>query len=415
MPDRARARPDFTWQQNFQVRGDLVYVEDGWALIPHKLVGGFELPPSRAGGDAHQRSQGPSLPADRQARARAAQLMAQPARGITVAVTGPTGDIGRSLLRALERSREVERVVAMARRPFDPRAAGLRKTEYRQGDVLDRDAIEELIAPADVVVHLAFVIMGSLDETQEVNLTGSRNVFEAAAGAGVQRLVYASSVAAYGFHADNPSPLTEDIAPRGTDRHYYSAQKAALEGVLSDVLAGSSIQAYVFRPCIVAGPDALLLFDNLPYIQLSERTPSAILRALELMPALKPVLPDPGVAFQLVHHDDVAAAFRAAVLGRGEAGVYNLAGSGTLTMSDLAEALGWYSLPLPEIAVDAAAEIVARLPFVPAEAQWIESFRAPVVMDTAKARRELRWRPRHDARDTLQAMVDTARSERLLR
>ena len=39
--------PDFTWQQNFQVRGDLVYVEDGWALIPHKLVGGFELPPSR--------------------------------------------------------------------------------------------------------------------------------------------------------------------------------------------------------------------------------------------------------------------------------------------------------------------------------------------------------------------------------
>ena len=341
--------------------------------------------------------------------------MAQPARGITVAVTGPTGDIGRSLLRALERSREVQRVVAMARRPFDPRAAGLRKTEYHQGDVLDRNAIEELIAPADVVVHLAFVIMGSLDETQEVNLTGSRNVFEAAARAGVQRLVYASSVAAYGFHADNPSPLTEDVAPRGTERHYYSAQKAQLEGVLSDVLAGSSIEAYVFRPCIVAGPDALLLFDNLPYIQLSERMPSAILRALELMPALKPVLPDPGIAFQLVHHDDVAAAFRAAVLGRGEPGVYNLAGSGTLTMSDLADALGWYSLPLPEIAVDAAAEIVARLPFVPAEAQWIETFRAPVVMDTAKARRELRWRPRHDARGTLQAMVDTARSERLLR
>ena len=132
-------------------------------------------------------------------------------------------------------------------------------------------------------------------------------MFEAAAGAGAQRLVYASSVAAYGFHADNPSPLTEDVAPRGTERHYYSAQKAQLEGVLSDVLAGSHTDAYVFRPCIVAGPDALLLFDNLPYIQLSERMPSAILRALELMPALKPVLPDPGVAFQLVHHDDVAS------------------------------------------------------------------------------------------------------------
>ena len=46
-------------------------------------------------------------------------------------------------------------------------------------------------------------------------------------------------------------------------------------------------------------------------------------------------------------------------------------------MSDLADALGWYSVPLPDIALDAAAELVARLPFVPAEAQWIETFRVP--------------------------------------
>jgi hypothetical protein len=38
---------DFTWQQNFQVRGDLVRVEGAWALIPHRLVGGFEVPRSR--------------------------------------------------------------------------------------------------------------------------------------------------------------------------------------------------------------------------------------------------------------------------------------------------------------------------------------------------------------------------------
>ncbi len=38
--------PDFTWQRNFQVRGDLVAENGGWALVPHKLVGGFELPPT---------------------------------------------------------------------------------------------------------------------------------------------------------------------------------------------------------------------------------------------------------------------------------------------------------------------------------------------------------------------------------
>jgi UDP-glucose 4-epimerase len=335
--------------------------------------------------------------------------------GLTVAITGPTGDIGRSLLRALDRSKEVERVVAMARRPFDPAAAGLRKTEYRQADVLDTNAVAELVADADVVVHLAFVIIGGREETQTVNLKGSRNVFEAAGSGGAKRLVYASSVAAYGFHADNPPLLTEEIAPRGTGRHYYSAQKAELEDVLREVLDGTDTAAYVFRPCIVAGPDALALVENIPYVQLSERMPDPVRRVLELMPVLKPVLPDPGVEFQLVHHDDVAAAFRAAVLGRGDPGVYNLAGEGTVKMSDVADALGWYSVPVPDFALDATAELVARVPFVPAEAQWIEAVRVPVLMDTAKARRELRWRPKHDALETLKGMVEAARSERLIR
>ena len=334
---------------------------------------------------------------------------------LTVAVTGPTGDIGRSLLRALERSNEIGQIVAMARRPFDPAEAGLRKTTYQRGDVLDRATLDEVVAGADAVVHLAFMIMGGREETDSVNLEGSRNVFEAAVAAGAKRLIYASSVAAYGFHSDNPPQLTEDIPPRGTERHYYSAQKAELEGVLSQVLAGSGTEAYVFRPCIVAGPDALLLLENIPYIALSNSMPAPVLRALELLPVLKPVLPDPGVEFQLVHHDDVASAFRAAILGRGTPGIYNLAGPGTLTMSDLADALGWYSLPVPEFALGATAEAVARLPFVPAEAQWVESFRVPVLMDTTKARRELRWRPKHDASETLRAMVQGARSEQLIR
>jgi len=349
----------------------------------------------------------------RSSKGRSTQRRSSPK--LRVAITGPTGDIGRSLLRALDRSREIKEVNAMARRPFDPAEAGLRKTNYRLGDVLDRESLDSLVEGADVVVHLAFLILGDLEDTKRINLEGSRNVFEATVDAGVKRLVYASSVAAYGFHVDNPSPLTEDVRPRGTDRHYYSAQKAQLEGVLEEVLGGSDTDGYVFRPCIVAGPDALLLLQNIPYVQVSERMPPPIRRVLELMPALRPVLPDPGVPFQLVHHDDAANALRAGILGRGDPGVYNLAAEGTLTMSALADALGWYSVPLPEVALGATAELVARLPFLPAEAQWIESFRTPVLMDTSKARRQLRWRPRHNARETLQAMVDSARSEQLIR
>jgi hypothetical protein len=38
--------PGFKWQRNFQVRGDLVEEDGGWSVVPHRLVGGFELPPT---------------------------------------------------------------------------------------------------------------------------------------------------------------------------------------------------------------------------------------------------------------------------------------------------------------------------------------------------------------------------------
>src|SRR3712207_1964493 len=126
-----------------------------------------------------------------------------PSQGLTVAVTGPTGDLGIAIVEALERSRRVKRIVGMARRPFDPSELGWRKTEYRQGDVLDREAVDRLVDGADVVVHLAFIIPQASDRTRDINLDGSRNVFEAAVAAGAKRLVYTSSVAAYGFHDED--------------------------------------------------------------------------------------------------------------------------------------------------------------------------------------------------------------------
>ena len=319
--------------------------------------------------------------------------------GLTVAVTGPTGDIGRAFLRAADRSRSVGTVLGMARRPFDPAALRLRKTQYRQGDVLDRDAVDALVAQADVVVHLAFVIMGGREESRRINLEGSENVFAAAASAArVKRLVYTSSVAAYGFHADNPQPLTEDVPARGTEAHYYSAQKAELEAALRWATAGATVDTYVLRPCIVAGPDALILIETIPW---------AVRRA----PIT--VLPDAGHPFQLVHHDDVAAALVAAVRGAGPPGVYNLAGPGELRVRDLARALGWRSVPVPRAAV-ALAAAGAGLPLVPAQAQWINAMRVPVLMDTSQARRQLRWRPRHHAAETLAAMVASARERGLV-
>jgi UDP-glucose 4-epimerase len=329
---------------------------------------------------------------------------------LTVAITGPTGEIGRPFLAALERSDLVGRIFGMARRPFDPADHGWEKVEYCRGDVLDREAVEALVAGADVVVHLAFVIVAGQGKSRQINLAGSRNVFEAAVAAKARRLVYTSSVAAYGFDASLPALLTEDVEALGAERHPYSAQKAEVEAELSRALAGSDTEAYVFRPCIVAGPDAPLLVESIPMSGLGRHLPGPVNAIFDRLPLLRPVLPDPGVPFQLVHHDDVAAALCAAVLGEGEPGVYNLAGEGEITISDLAHELGWHAVPAPKQAVGATAEIVARLPFLPDQASWIEALRRPVLMDTSRARVELGWRPQHDARQTLREMVAAYRS-----
>ncbi len=317
-------------------------------------------------------------------------------------------------MRALDDEPRVGRVIGMARSPFDPAAAGWTKAEYRRGDILDPGSVAALVGDADIVVHLAFIILGGREETREINLEGSRRVFEAAVAAGVDRLVYTSSVAAYGFHDDNPQPLTEDVEPRGSEGLYYSAQKAELEGALQEAVSGSDVDAYVFRPCIVAGPDALTLVEEVvAQYQLGGRLP-IVQRALEEIPFLAPVIPDPGVPFQLVHHDDVASALVGAICGRGEPGVYNLAGDGELHAADLARQLGWWSVPIPQRAIGPLADAVGRVPGMPAQVAWLNAFKTPVLMDASRAREKLGWEPEHDAHETLRATVAAGRREGVL-
>jgi nucleoside-diphosphate-sugar epimerase len=320
---------------------------------------------------------------------------------LTVAVTGPTGDIGISAVEALERTPEVERIIGMARSPFDPAAHGWARTEYLQGDITNRDAVDALVAGADVVVHLAFIIMGSREESARVNLEGTRNVFEATVAANrPRRLVYTSSVAAYGYHADNPVPITEDVPPRGSPEHYYSQQKAECEAALAEITGGTPLEVYVLRPCIVAGPKAPTLVESMPWNQL----PGPVKRVAQALPLLKPPLPDPGTPLQLVHHDDVAAAIALAATTSAPPGAYNIAADGLLSMSDLAEVLGARPVRVPHAAVSVASEVIRRLPFVPSALEWLHVGRTSVVMDTTKAKSRLGWNPKYTAAETLSAL-----------
>ena len=147
---------------------------------------------------------------------------------------------------------------------------------------------------------------------------------------------------------------------RGTSRHPYSAAQGRGRGRAAPRRWRARPPTPTSSaPASSPGREATLLLDLIPLLAIGQRLPGPVRWALGKAPSLRPVLPDPGVPFQLVHHDDVAAALCAAVIGHGEPGIYNLAGPGELTITDLAQALGWHAVPAPQLAVGVAAEAVA--------------------------------------------------------
>jgi nucleoside-diphosphate-sugar epimerase len=326
---------------------------------------------------------------------------------LVVAVTGPTGTFGFGLVPFLQDDDRVTRVVGIARRPFDPADHGWTKMSYRRGDVRDAASLEQAFEGADVVVHLAFLITGttSRSTTREINVDGTLNAVRAAAAAGARRFVYASSVAAYGFHPDNPVGMTEDWPVRPAAHLFYAQEKAELEHLLDGEMATHpDLALYLLRPSIVVGPHTLGAKDLLP-----GRLAPVGRRVVDLMGRL-PVpfpAPVPDLPMQLVHEDDVGRALVQCIVGAGPPGAYNIAGDGVVSTRDAARALGLLPVPVPGGIGRAAARAVAALPDlpgVPPATGWAEAANHPSIMDTAKAKRDLGWTPRYTGRQALDAL-----------
>ena len=322
-------------------------------------------------------------------------------------MTGPTGTFGFGLIPLLQADDRVARIVGIARRPFDPAAYGWTKMEYRRGDVRDPGALRDAFGHADVVVHLAFLVTGAAsgEAIRSINVEGTLNAFRAAAAAGARRFVYASSVAAYGFHPDNPVGMTEDWPVRPAARLFYAQEKAELERLLRAEAAArpAGPALYLLRPSIVLGPHAVGAKDLLPgpLAPLGRWLAGRAGRLPVPLPVLVPALP-----LQFVHEDDMGQALLQCVVAAGPPGAYNIAADGILTAADVARELGLLPLPLPAGPAQLAARAVAALPFLPPAAQWVEAASHPAIMDTTRAKKELGWAPRFTA---LEALRDTVR------
>jgi hypothetical protein len=151
---------------------------------------------------------------------------------LTVAVTGATSELGKPFVRALEQTADVRRVRAMARRPFDLRRLGWRKTDYYS----QRDWTAPPSSswwPARTSSPIWRSSSSRRPPAATRSTTRDRGTCSGGGGGPRPPLVYTSSLAAYGYHA-HEGLLTEAAPTHGAKRHAYSRQKADVERLLRE-------------------------------------------------------------------------------------------------------------------------------------------------------------------------------------
>jgi len=314
---------------------------------------------------------------------------------VKVIVTGATGNVGTSVIRALSADPDVGEIVALARRP--PQRT-LERARFHAVDVAAGD-LTSVFTGAAAVVHLAWLIQPGRDEsvTARVNLTGSRRVFEAVVAARVPALVYASSVGAY-----SPGPkdraVDESWPTNGIPSSFYSRHKSAVEGMLDELAREQPrLRVVRLRPGLIfqrgAAAEIRRLFAG-PFL------PTSLLRA-----RLAPIAPDvAGLRFQAVHADDVGDAYRRAVLGD-VAGPFNIAAEPAIGTPELAAMLDARPVALPPRLLRAGAAAAYALRLTPVEPGWLDLALGVPLMATTRARHELGWVPTRTSVEALQELV----------
>lgn len=317
-----------------------------------------------------------------------------------IVVTGATGNVGTSVLRALAGDERVTEIVGVARR-----LPGLTvdRTRFVAADVA-RDDLAAIFAGADCVVHLAWLIQPSRDEsvTHAVNVAGSRRVFEAAARAGVASIVHASSVGAY---AQGPKDrrVDESWPTSGIPTSFYSRHKAAVERILDSFEpAHPEVRVVRLRPGLIFKREAA---SGIRRLFAGPLLPSPLVR-----PGLIPIIPAlERLVFQAVHSDDVGDAYGLAALGQVR-GAFNIAAEPVLTPGELGRVLGAHPVPFPRAVLRAGAALTWRARLQPSEPGWLDMGLGIPLMDVTRAREELGWTPRHSASDALLELLEGMRT-----
>ena len=326
-------------------------------------------------------------------------------RGMKVAVTGASGNLGTALLRRLtapEAGPAEVRGLARRQPPDVAPYSGVRWHLTDLGGPQSEATLAEFMDGVDVVVHLAWALQPGRqpDDLRRVNVEGTRRVMRAAGAAGVRHVVHVSSIGAYAPGAVGQR-VAEDWPTTGIPSAQYSRDKSEAEHVVREAEARHpETTVSVVRPTLVLQPDAGSEIGRYflgPLVFGAARLlPGAVARLLPL--------PLPRFAVSFIHADDVADAV-VRMLDRRAPGAFNLAAEPLMDADALARALGTVRIPVPALAVRAAVQAAFSAHVIPPEPGWVDIGTRVPALDTTRARKRLDWVPAHRGDEVLRDFV----------
>lgn len=239
---------------------------------------------------------------------------------MSILVTGASGFVGSAVVRALLATGQRVKVLA---RPASDRTnlLGL-ALEITEGDLRDRASLERACADCTGLYHVAAdyrLWTRNPDELYASNVEGTRHLMAAALKAGIPRIVYTSSVATLGLHADG-TPADEETPVTVNDMiGHYKRSKFLAERVIDDLVQHSGLPAVIVNPSTPIGPH-----DVKP-------TPTGRMIRDAWFGRI-PAFVDTGL--NLVHVDDVAAGHLLA-FERGQVGRRYILGGENLSLREI--------------------------------------------------------------------------------
>ncbi|CEA00901.1 NAD-dependent epimerase/dehydratase [Pseudomonas saudimassiliensis] len=247
-------------------------------------------------------------------------------------------------------------------------------------------ALAELLQCESIthVVHLASILQASPDRQRDydIDVNGTRNVLECCLKSGVSHLTITSSGAAYGYHPDNPAWIDEQDPLRGNPEFAYSDHKRQIEELLADYRQRHpALRQLVLRPGTVLGAETRNQITELFMAP----------RLLALKGSDSP--------FVFIWDQDVISAMELG-LRQSRTGIYNMAGDGALSMTEIAARLNKPVRRLPVWLVKIGLQLAQwrGKPTSPAQVKFLQ-YRP--VLSNRRLKEEFGYTPRKTSAETL--------------